>query len=58
MGFSKRSTKREVQSNIGVTQEINKTSNKTPNFTTKAASKIEPKNYKMSRGKGIIKIRT
>ena len=39
MGFSKSSAKRRVHSNKSLPQEARETSNKWPNFTTKATRK-------------------
>ena len=39
MGFSKRSTKREIHSNTSLPQESRETSNKEPNFTSNASRK-------------------
>ena len=36
MGFSNRSAKREIHSNISLPQETRETSHKQPNFTSKA----------------------
>ena len=39
MGFTKSSTKREVHQNASLPQETRETSNKQPNFTSKATRK-------------------
>ena len=60
MGYSKRSSKREVYSNIILLpQETRKTSSRQPNFTTKTTGKARTttKTPKISRRKEIIKIR-
>ena len=60
MGWSKRSSKREVYSNTILPQETRKTLNREPNFTTKQPAKEEEeqqKTLKISRRKEIIKIR-
>ena len=56
MGHSKSSSKREVYSNSGLTQEMRKILNKQPNFPSKGTRKrsIKPK---VHRRKEIIKMR-
>ena len=52
MGCSKCSSKREVQSNTTLLQEIRKTSNRLPNFTPKTTGKgrtKKPQNQKKER---------
>ena len=56
MGCSKCSSKREVNSNTILQQEIRKTLNRQPNFTRKTTGKRGKKNPKISRRKEIIKI--
>ena len=51
MGCSKSSSKREVYSNIILTQETRKTSNKQPNFTPKTTGKRTKNNPKVVEGK-------
>ena len=55
MGYSKSSSKKEVDSNTILPQETRKTSNRQPNFTPKTTGKRRTK--KISRRKEIIKIR-
>ena len=57
MGFSKSSAKREVHSNTSLPQETRETSNEQSNFTPKATRKRRTKTPKISRRKGILKIR-
>ena len=57
MGCSKSNSKREVYSNKILPQEIIKTSNRKPNFTTETTGKRRTKTTKISRRKDIIKIR-
>ena len=54
MGCSKSSSKREVYSNIILPQEIRKTSNRQPNFTSKTTGKRTKKKPKISRRKEKI----
>ena len=54
MGYSKSSSKKEVDSNTILPQETRKTSNRQPNFTPKTTGKRRTK--KISRRKEIIKI--
>ena len=56
MGYSKRSSKREVYSNTILPQETRKTLNRQPNFTPKTTGKKTKKPPKISRRKEIIKI--
>ena len=58
MGCSKRSSKREVYSNIMLLQETRNISNKQPNLSPKAVRKEEQKTPQVSRRKEIIKIRS
>ena len=51
MGCSKGSSKREVYSNIIIPQEIRKTLNRKPNFTSKTTGKRTKKNPKLVEGK-------
>ena len=61
MGCSKSNSKREVYSNIILSQETRKTLNRQPNFTPKTTGKRRTKKKKqtnkISRRKEIIKIR-
>ena len=59
MGCSKSNSKREVYSNKILPQEIIKTSNRKPNFTTVTTGKRRTiaTTTKISRRKDIIKIR-
>ena len=57
MWCSKSSSKREVYSNIILPQEIRKTSNRQPNFTSKTTGKRRTKKPKIRTGKEVIKIR-
>ena len=57
MGCSKSSSKREVYSNTILPQEITKTSNRQPNFTSKSTGKRRTKKPKISRRKEVINIR-
>ena len=50
MGYSKSSSKREVNSNTILPQEIRKTWNRQPNFTSKI-EKEEQKTLKLVEGK-------
>ena len=54
MGYSKSSSKKEVDSNTILPQETRKTLNRKPNFTPKTTGKRRTK--KISRRKEIIKI--
>ena len=56
MGCSKSSSKGEVYSDAGLSQEIRKISNKQPNFILEELQKVKNKT-KVSRRKEIIKIR-
>ena len=56
MWCSKRDSKREVYSNTILPQEIRKTSNRQPNFTSKTTGKRRTKIPKISRRKEIMKI--
>ena len=51
MGYSKSSSKREVYSDTIIPQETRKTSNRQPNFITKATGKRRTKNPKSVEGK-------
>ena len=51
MGYSKRSSKREVYSNTILPQETRKTLNRQPNFTPKTTGKKTKKPPKISRRK-------
>ena len=57
MGCSKNSAKKEVYSNTSLPQETRETSNKWPNFTSKATRKRRAKKPKVSRRKEIIQIK-
>ena len=57
MGCSKSSSKKEVYSNISLPQETRKSTNKQPNFTSKALEREEQTRPKVSRRTEIIKIR-
>ena len=58
MGCSKSSSKKEVNSNTSLPQEIRKTSNKQPNLTPKWATETNKQTNKTnSQRKEIIKIR-
>ena len=56
MRYSKSSSKGEVYSDAGLSQEIRKISNKQPNFILEELQKVKNKT-KVSRRKEIIKIR-
>ena len=56
MGFSKSSSKKEVNSNTKLPQEARKASNRQLNSTSKAAEK-RTKTFKVSRRKETTKIR-
>ena len=59
MGFSQRSSKREVYSNTILPQETRKISDKKPNLTyLKQLEKEEQKKPKVNRRKEIIKTRS
>ena len=58
MGFSKSSSKKEVNSNAMLPQEARKASNRQPNSTSRTAGKKKQKTLKVNRRKQIIKIRT
>ena len=55
MGYSKSSSKREVNSNTILPQETRKTLSRQPNFTPKTTGKRRTKKLKISRRKEIIK---
>ena len=57
MGCSKSSSKREVYSNTILPQGTRNISDKQPNLTPKASRERRTKTPKVSRRKGIIKIR-
>ena len=57
MGYSKRSSKREVYSNTILPQETEKTSNRQPNYTHKTTGKRRrTTTKKIGRRKEIMKI--
>ena len=57
MGCSKSSSKMEVYNNTILPQETRKTQNRQDNFIPKTTGKEEEQNLKVSRRKGVIKIR-
>ena len=51
MGFSKSNAENEVHNNRSLPQETRETSNKQPNFTTKATKKKKKRTPKLVEGK-------